>query len=123
MARGALMSFAADKSSHRPRRSISWIGAGRLDRGRDLRIEYRWAGGSADAQRKHAEELVALAPDVILATGSAATAPLLRLTRSIPVVFVQFPIRSAPAMSTVWPGRAAMPPDLRPSSTTSAGNG
>ena len=30
---------------------------------------------------------------------------------------------SAPALSTVWPGRAAMPPDLRPSSTTSAGNG
>ena len=123
---GALMTFAADDNVATVRNAAFLQGLERAGWtvGRNLRIEYRWAGGSADAQRKHAEELVALAPDVILATGSAATAPLLRLTRSIPVVFVHtFPIRSAPAMSTAWPGRAAMPPGSRPSSTISAGNG
>ena len=90
---GALMTFAADDNVATVRNAAFLQGLERADWtvGRNLRIEYRWAGGSADAQRKHAEELVALAPDVILATGSAATAPLLRLTRSIPVVFVHIP--------------------------------
>ena len=39
--------------------------------GRNVRIEYRWAAGDADRIRKYAAELVALAPDVILATGSS----------------------------------------------------
>ena len=55
--------------------------------GRNVRIDYRWAGGDADA-RKHAAELVALAPDVILAAGSAGMAPLLQATRTVPIVFV-----------------------------------
>jgi ABC-type uncharacterized transport system substrate-binding protein len=61
--------------------------------GRNLRIDTRWAGGSdsADRMRESAAELAALAPDVILATGSAATAPLLQATRSIPIVFVHTP--------------------------------
>ena len=90
---GALMTFAADDNVATVRNAAFLQGLERADWtvGRNLRIDYRWAGGSADAQRKHAEELVALAPDVILATGSAATAPLLRLTRSIPVVFVHIP--------------------------------
>ena len=90
---GALMTFAADDNVATVRNAAFLQGLERAGWtvGRNLRIEYRWAGGSADAQRKHAEELVALAPDVILATGSAATAPLLRLTRSIPVVFVHIP--------------------------------
>ena len=90
---GALMTFAADDTVATVRNAAFLQGLERAGWtvGRNLRIEYRWAGGSADAQRKHAEELVALAPDVILATGSAATAPLLRSTRSIPVVFVHIP--------------------------------
>ena len=55
--------------------------------GRNLRIEYRWAAGNADDTRKYAAELVALAPDVILASGSGAAAPLLQATRSVPIVF------------------------------------
>jgi putative ABC transport system substrate-binding protein len=55
--------------------------------GRNVRIETRWGGGIARETRKNAEELVALAPDVILATGSAAMTPLLEATRTVPVVF------------------------------------
>jgi putative ABC transport system substrate-binding protein len=58
---------------------------------RNLRIDTRWAAGSADHMRASAAELVALAPDVILATGSAATGPLLQATRSVPIVFVHTP--------------------------------
>ena len=56
--------------------------------GRNVRIEYRWGLGNADNVRKYAAELVALAPDVILATGTAAMAPLLQATRTVPIVFV-----------------------------------
>src|SRR5262249_15744193 len=58
--------------------------------GRNLRIDYRWAGGDADRARKYAAELVALAPDVILGAGGAiGVAPLQRATHTIPIVFVE----------------------------------
>jgi putative ABC transport system substrate-binding protein len=57
--------------------------------GSNVRIETRWAGGSASAVRKYAAELVALAPDVIFATGTVDMAPLLEATRTVPIVFVQ----------------------------------
>ena len=56
--------------------------------GRNVQIETRWAGGSAPEIRRHAGELVALAPDVIFATGTAAMAPFLQATRAVPIVFV-----------------------------------
>ena len=59
--------------------------------GRNVRIDTRWTEGSADKARKSAAELVALAPDVILAAGSASTGPLLQATRSVPIVFVHTP--------------------------------
>jgi ABC-type uncharacterized transport system substrate-binding protein len=59
--------------------------------GRNLRIEYRRTLGDAERARKQAAELVALAPDVILATGSFALIPLLQATRSIPIVFAIVP--------------------------------
>ena len=59
--------------------------------GRNVQIETRWAAGQADAIRKHASELVALAPDVILATGSATPGPLLQATRTVPIVFTAVP--------------------------------
>ena len=52
--------------------------------GRNVRIESRWAAGSAADTRKYASELAALAPDVILATGSSALAPLLQATKTVP---------------------------------------
>jgi putative ABC transport system substrate-binding protein len=55
--------------------------------GQNVRVDYRWGGGNADNMRKYAAELVALAPNVILAHSSAAVAPLLQATRTIPIVF------------------------------------
>ena len=57
--------------------------------GRNLRIDYRWTGGDAERLRKYAAELVALAPDVILAAGGSHVGPLQRATHTIPIVFVQ----------------------------------
>ena len=57
--------------------------------GRNVRIDTRWATTNADDIRRHAAELAALAPDVILAaTGTATVAPLLQATRTVPIVFV-----------------------------------
>jgi putative tryptophan/tyrosine transport system substrate-binding protein len=55
--------------------------------GQNIQIEYRWAGGKPDLIRQYAQELVALAPDIILANGTPVVAELNQLTRSIPIVF------------------------------------
>src|SRR5262245_63939514 len=49
--------------------------------GRNIAIDTRWAGPQADAIRRHAVELIALAPDVILAIGTSTIAPLLQATQ------------------------------------------
>jgi putative ABC transport system substrate-binding protein len=54
--------------------------------GRNVRIDTRWAPYAADL-RRGAVELIALAPDVILAHGAGAVAPLLQATRTVPIVF------------------------------------
>ena len=59
--------------------------------GRNIRIDIRWAGGGADTNRRYAEELVALAPDVIMAAGNSSAGPLLQATRAIPIVFTIVP--------------------------------
>jgi ABC-type uncharacterized transport system substrate-binding protein len=59
--------------------------------GRNLTIDVRWAGPYAAGIRKQAGELVASAPDVILANGSVAVGPLLEGTRTVPIVFVIVP--------------------------------
>jgi putative tryptophan/tyrosine transport system substrate-binding protein len=56
--------------------------------GRNVETEQRWGSGDPAGLRKNAEELVALAPDVILTIGAAGVAPLLQATRSVPIVFV-----------------------------------
>jgi putative ABC transport system substrate-binding protein len=55
--------------------------------GRNLRLEYRWAAGDMALIRRYAEELVALAPDAVVALGSNAVHALLQRTRDIPIVF------------------------------------
>ena len=55
--------------------------------GRNVQIDYRWSAGDADRRRKYAAELVALAPDVILASGGSIIAPLLQATHTVPIVF------------------------------------
>jgi putative ABC transport system substrate-binding protein len=52
-----------------------------------MRIDTRWTRGNADDARKYAAELVALAPDVILAAGASTVRPLLQATRTVPIVF------------------------------------
>jgi putative ABC transport system substrate-binding protein len=59
--------------------------------GRNVQIDTRWGAGDADRLRNYAAELVALAPDAILAVGNAAGAPLLQATRTLPIVFVIVP--------------------------------
>jgi len=55
--------------------------------GRNVRIDTRWATPNASNIRRHAAELVTLAPDVILAHGASTMRPLLEVTRSVPIVF------------------------------------
>jgi putative ABC transport system substrate-binding protein len=55
--------------------------------GRDVQIDIRWTGGNADDTRKYAAELVALAPDVILSSGTPAGTALVQTTRTVPIVF------------------------------------
>ena len=74
--------------------------------GRSVQTEVRWGAGNADLHRKYAMELAALAPDVILAGGSSTVAPLLRATRTIPIVFafVADPVGSGFVNSLSRPG-------------------
>jgi putative ABC transport system substrate-binding protein len=74
--------------------------------GRNVRIDYRWGGAGADAMAKYAAELVALAPDVILAAASVSVAALLQITRTIPIVFVQVidPVSAGYVASLARPG-------------------
>src|SRR3954464_3891937 len=54
--------------------------------GRNVQIDYRFGSGNPDDIRRHAVELAALAPDVILSSGAASVGPTLQATRTIPVV-------------------------------------
>jgi putative ABC transport system substrate-binding protein len=86
---GVLMPFAADDAEFQ-----SWVGAflqGLAQSGwilgQNIKIETRWTKFDPEDTRKYAAELVALTPDVILANGNSTVGPLLRLTRTIPIVF------------------------------------
>jgi putative ABC transport system substrate-binding protein len=82
---GALTGTSADDPDAQMRlrafvqglQELGWI------EGRNIRIDARWGSGSAAAVRKHAIELVALAPDVILASGSVGVPPVLQ-ARAVP---------------------------------------
>jgi putative ABC transport system substrate-binding protein len=77
--------------------------------GRNLRIEYRWGLGNPANIRKHVDELVALAPDVILVAGASPLAPLLQATRELPIVFVSVvdPVGAGLVASLSRPGANA----------------
>jgi putative ABC transport system substrate-binding protein len=74
--------------------------------GATMRTEIRWFGSNADGIRKNALELIALAPDVILADGSPSVAALLQATRAVPIVFtlVVDPVGSGYVKSLARPG-------------------
>jgi putative ABC transport system substrate-binding protein len=87
---GVLMNLAADDAVARARigalqqglQQLGWI------EGRNLHIDYRWTTGGDAELRLYAAELVALAPDVIVATGSPPVVALRQASRIVPIVFV-----------------------------------
>jgi putative ABC transport system substrate-binding protein len=74
--------------------------------GRNFLLDYRWGAGDAGLFRKYAEELVALAPEVILATGTPVVEALQHVTRTVPIVFVTVvdPIGAGFVASLARPG-------------------
>jgi len=74
--------------------------------GRNVRVDTRWAAGDTAQVRRHVAELVSLTPDVILATGTPVLTPLLKATRSVPIVFVVVidPVGSGLVKSLAQPG-------------------
>jgi len=90
---GALMNLPADDQEAQT--YMAMFQQGLQERGwsvgRNLRIDHRWGAGDPNNIRKQAAELVALAPDIILATGGSATEQLLRATHTVPIVFVIVP--------------------------------
>jgi putative tryptophan/tyrosine transport system substrate-binding protein len=88
---GVLMASSADDPESQARIAAFVQGLQQLGwtDGRNVRIDTRWATTNIDDIRRHAAELAALAPDVILSgTGTATVAPLLQATRTVPIVFV-----------------------------------
>src|SRR5262249_59175221 len=104
---GVLMSVTADDPEGKARFAAFQQGLEQLgwNDGRNVRVEIRWAGGKTDIARKYAAELIALAPDVILASGGTMVGPLLQVTSTVPIVFTQTPDPVAAAF-VATPGRA-----------------
>ena len=90
---GVLMSFTSDDPEAQVRLLAFAQGLQELGWtvGRNLRIDTRWFASDADRARKYAAELVALAPDVIVANGATALGPLQQATHTVPIVFVNVP--------------------------------
>ena len=74
--------------------------------GANVRIDFRFGAGDAERNRRYASELVALAPDVIVATGSPVVEPLRQATRSVPIIFLQItdPVGAGLVASLARPG-------------------
>jgi putative tryptophan/tyrosine transport system substrate-binding protein len=74
---GVLMAMTADDPQAQPRLAafVQGLAHSGWTIGQNVRVDYRWGSGNADASRKYAAELVALAPDVILAHSSGALTP------------------------------------------------
>jgi len=74
--------------------------------GRNVQIETRWAGGHASDFRRHATDLVALAPEVIVAIGTGSVEPLVKATHTVPIVFgsVADPVGAGFIESMAQPG-------------------
>ena len=88
---GMLMRLAADDALGQAavaafRQALQQLG---WSDGHNVRIDIRWSGGDVERDRRDAAELAALAPDVILATGTPSVAALQHISRTLPIVFVR----------------------------------
>jgi ABC-type uncharacterized transport system substrate-binding protein len=105
---GVLFGLAADDPESQTRYTALVQGLQELGwtDGRNMRVDTRWGAGHPDRIRKYAEELVALAPDVILATGTSVMGPLQKATRTVPIVFVNVadPVGAGIVESLAKPG-------------------
>jgi putative tryptophan/tyrosine transport system substrate-binding protein len=105
---GVLMNLAADDAEGQARLAAFLQGLQEAGWavGRNVRIDLRWGAGDADRFRKQAAELVALAPDVVLASSLPVVGPLLQVTRTVPIVFVQVvdPVGAGLVASLARPG-------------------
>ncbi len=105
---GVLVSRIADDPEEQARLAAFVQGLQKLGwtEGRNVRIDYRWAAGDADRSRTYAAELVALAPDVIVAAGSQSVAALEQTTRTVPIVFASVvdPVGAGYVPSLARPG-------------------
>jgi putative tryptophan/tyrosine transport system substrate-binding protein len=105
---GVLTNLAADDSESPVRfaafaqglQELGWIVGG------NVRIDIRWGASDPDRSRSYAAELVALAPDVILASGTLAVTALLPATHTVPIVFANVidPVGSGFVESLARPG-------------------
>jgi putative tryptophan/tyrosine transport system substrate-binding protein len=122
---GVLMNFRSDDPEGQNRlaafvqtlQKLGWT------EGSNVHSEVRWAGDDADLSRHDAEELVALAPDLLLASGSTTVAAFQRVTRSIPIVFASVidPVGAGFVNSLARPGVTQS--DLSHSNTALPPNG
>ena len=75
--------------------------------GRTVRIDIRWGENDVDRDRRYAAELIALTPDIILASGTLSVTALQQVTRTLPIVFVNItPIALSSALSRPWRRRS-----------------
>jgi putative tryptophan/tyrosine transport system substrate-binding protein len=105
---GVLMPFAVDDPEAKARLAAFLDGLQRLGwtDGRNVRIDTRWSASDPDGLRKYAAELVALAPDVILASSTDSVAALQHASRSVPIVFANVidPVGAGFVTSLARPG-------------------
>jgi ABC-type uncharacterized transport system substrate-binding protein len=105
---GVLMNLAAEDSESQARTGALLQGLQEFGWaiGRNLRIDYRWTAGNAQRLRGYAAELVALAPDVLIANANPSVEALLQTTRDTPIVFmaVTDPVAGGVVQSLARPG-------------------
>ena len=118
---GVLMDLAENSGRTGPQNGVrTGAAAIRLDRRPQRPHRIRW-GTDACNTRRYVAELVALAPDVIVAAGSAAMAASQQTTRTVPIVFMHVVDPVAAVSSRAYRGWAATPPGSCPTGAGAAG--
>jgi putative ABC transport system substrate-binding protein len=105
---GVLMNLAADDAEGQTRNAafLQSLQEAGWTLGRNVRIDFRWGATDAERSRSYAAELLALAPDVIVASGAPSVMGLLQVTNTVPIVFANVidPVGSGLVESLVRPG-------------------